>query len=449
MVVECSFVDEVVLLSMQIKKKIQEQMEQISDDIAEKVLQNPKLSDITQIIKEEVLRLGTILASTSLNHLVLKVSTESNIEGLKSKGKRERSLKTILGDIPYSRQAFYDSQNEKLCFPSDEAIGIQPGRLQSDVLSACVKLAIEVPFHEASSLYESLTGFSISEGAIYDATVEVGKCAELANVIPSQEDLAKSVDLFSTQNPGEAVHLVLSIDGAHEPLRPEESKRKGARGDYYWKECKGFRLFAVARRGQIAHLASWHQICDAHTFGDSLQAVVPFIKERKEECVVVADGAKWIWGQVGEQLPENRVEILDWYHAIEHLAEFADICFEKEKDKKNSWISKMKGYLMHDRLDSVVADIEQIAESKPKSNILKCNLIGYIKNNEKRMQYGAFSALGLTIGSGGMEAANKSICHNRLKKSGCWWKPSHANEMLRLRCAKANGTLDDIIKKCW
>ena len=61
----------------------------------------------------------------------------------------------------------------------------------------------------------------------------------------------------------------------------------------------------------------------------------------------------------------------------------------------------------------------------------------------------AFKKQNLTIGSGGMESANKSVAHIRLKRNGCWWKSPHANEMLRLRCAKTNGTLDRFLSKCW
>jgi hypothetical protein len=48
------------------------------------------------------------------------------------------------------------------------------------------------------------------------------------------------------------------------------------------------------------------------------------------------------------------------------------------------------------------------------------------------------------MGSGGIESANKFICHVRLKRSGAWWYVNHANQRLALRCAKYNGTFDVI-----
>ena len=51
---------------------------------------------------------------------------------------------------------------------------------------------------------------------------------------------------------------------------------------------------------------------------------------------------------------------------------------------------------------------------------------------------------GYPLGSGGMEAANQFICHTRLKRSGAWWYEINCNQMLALRCAKYNGTFDQV-----
>lgn len=43
-----------------------------------------------------------------------------------------------------------------------------------------------------------------------------------------------------------------------------------------------------------------------------------------------------------------------------------------------------------------------------------------------------------------MESSNKFICHVRLKRSGAWWYEESSNQMLALRCAKYNGTFDQV-----
>ena len=51
---------------------------------------------------------------------------------------------------------------------------------------------------------------------------------------------------------------------------------------------------------------------------------------------------------------------------------------------------------------------------------------------------------GYPLGSGGIESSNKFICHVRLKRSGAWWYEANSNQMLALRCAKYNGTLEQV-----
>ena len=51
------------------------------------------------------------------------------------------------------------------------------------------------------------------------------------------------------------------------------------------------------------------------------------------------------------------------------------------------------------------------------------------------------------IGSGGIESANKFICHTRLKRSGAWWLQTNGNGMLRLRCSLVKGTFNKAFEK--
>jgi hypothetical protein len=74
-------------------------------------------------------------------------------------------------------------------------------------------------------------------------------------------------------------------------------------------------------------------------------------------------------------------------------------------------------------------------------------LVTYLRNNSHRINYAAARKRQLPCGSGGIESANKAICHTRLKRSGAWWYEENANTMLALRCAKANGTLDSLYLK--
>ena len=73
-------------------------------------------------------------------------------------------------------------------------------------------------------------------------------------------------------------------------------------------------------------------------------------------------------------------------------------------------------------------------------------LIVYLHNNRKRIHYRGDRIGGYPIGSGGIESANKFICHTRMKRSGAWWVKETGNAMLRIRCSIYNGTYDGVFQ---
>jgi hypothetical protein len=74
-------------------------------------------------------------------------------------------------------------------------------------------------------------------------------------------------------------------------------------------------------------------------------------------------------------------------------------------------------------------------------------LIADLQRHQERLAYRFARKGGSPMGSGGIESANKCICHVRLKRSGAWWYVTNANHMLALRCAKYNGTFDRVFAR--
>ena len=48
------------------------------------------------------------------------------------------------------------------------------------------------------------------------------------------------------------------------------------------------------------------------------------------------------------------------------------------------------------------------------------------------------------MGRGGMESSHKCMGPVRLKRSGAWWDAANSTHLLARRCAKDNGTLDQV-----
>ena len=240
---------------------------------------------------------------------------------------------------------------------------------------------------------------------------------------------------------------MLAIDGAFTPVRPEPSPRKGKRGPGEWKEAKGFRIYLIDGI-RIIHLISWHQVQNNEELAEALLEIkkAGLIPEDKVRLCIIGDGADWIWNRGLEIFPTAKT-ILDYYHCSEYLHEAANAQYGKGSTNARQLVEVGLTRLFNDDFDNMIAELRSI---KPASKAAKEKIestIAYLIKHELDVNYGKARRGGYHIGSGAIESANKFIGHVRLKRSGAYWYPSYANNILKLRCAKYNGTYDRVIKR--
>lgn len=251
--------------------------------------------------------------------------------------------------------------------------------------------------------------------------------------------------------------MVLAIDGADVPTRPESAKgrrqgrrktrAKRAHWQGEWREAKGFRFYLVDEE-RIVHVLSWHQVQTDDELAASLQQVkdANLIPEHQVRLCVIADEARWIWKHVAHLFP-SAIEILDYFHCTEHLGKVAALQYADDPERQHEWLEATLARLFSDQAHGVIWGLQrmQSADAQTEQEIGK--LVGYLQEHLERVRYQFFRKGGYPIGSGGIESANKFICHVRLKRSGAWWYVTNANQMLALRCAKYNGTLDRVFQR--
>jgi hypothetical protein len=147
--------------------------------------------------------------------------------------------------------------------------------------------------------------------------------------------------------------------------------------------------------------------------------------------VCLGDGHSGIW-KLFEQIatPEQRLEILDWFHLKENL-------FKVGGSLKR--ILKAEALLWHGNVEDVLGLFK---DSKLKQ---AQNFCAYLQGHTSRIvNYAYFQSMLLVpipIGSGSVESAVKQI-DQRLKLTGAQWNPNNVNRMLALRCNYLSGSLN-------
>ena len=159
----------------------------------------------------------------------------------------------------------------------------------------------------------------------------------------------------------------------------------------------------------------------------------------------VADGAAWIWNLAAHHF-ENAVEIVDWYHATQHLWEIANAWYGQGQKKADCWVKKNKARLMEDGVERVVASIKQWKPSDEDGEKVKRENLHYFTVNARRMLYATFEINDFYIGSGSVESACKQYGQGRLKGAGMRWKKPGIEAIAHLRSAMLNRRTDSILQ---
>lgn len=365
---------------------------------------------------------------------------------LKTRGDKSRKVETAIGSFELLRPYFYCSDCHYGFYPVDRALGLSTDIRQFDVQDIEAWLAGELPFDTAEEAYKRCTGNMAGKHHIHKVTRDIAGKLNVLDACPSRDELLLRLQNIAADKFGRPV-LMLALDGAHVPLRPEPSPRSGKRGKGNWKESKGFRFYFVDSE-RIIHLISWHQVQSDKELVNALQAIkdADFFPEERVRLCVTGDGAPRIRNRVKELYPDAK-EILDYYHCAEHLHELSHAQYGKGSVKAREWVEATLVRLFHNQVKAVMNGLMRMKAKTDDAAEKITSLRNYLFEHRKRVNYGAARRGGYHIGSGAIESADKFIGHVRLKRSGAWWYRSFANNILKLRCAKYNGTYDRIIEK--
>lgn len=354
---------------------------------------------------------------------------------LSAKRQDERKLVTTIGEFSIKSPYYYCTKCKSGFRPFDRSLNLRPGNLQYDLQKVIVKVSASQTFKETAEIIGDIYGLKISPEVVHQLTQELGSEAELTQIIPTKEEVKKAIERASKGKKWRPV-LVFAADGAMTPIR---TKKKGV--PHCWKEAKGFRVFLMDE-DHIVHLISWHQVGNKEKFCEALEHIKNedlFPKSEVRMCCV-ADGADWIWDSILKYFPDCR-QVLDYYHCIEHIHEFATERYSDPSDAEK-WVTATKFRIFHNKAKEVISGLKRMRCTGEISK-KRDQLVNYLSNNLHRLDYGAARRGKYPIGSGAIESANRFICHTRLKKSGAWWKVDYANNVLKLRCARYNKKFDE------
>lgn len=399
-------------------------------ELEKKVLD--KVPDTLPRFLEEVIQISTTSLHPALSHWQQPCPKCS--ERAEAQDWRQRTVTTICGKITFERPWFVCDHCGHNFSIADRTLGLQPrARLSKGLEEWIISLGARTSFVEAAHLLEELTRLKVSDETIRQHTERRGNEIEV-------ELQAASEQVKKTQEPAEPLDpapgvLMVETDGVMVRYRDGWHEVKlglvagHQDGDMLTPsyiavrmraEEFGPRLLAEAARRGALEVVAWE--------GPITQRGLAVLRK----VIVLGDGAVWIWNLAAEHFGE-RIEIVDFYHASEHIWTVAKaLCGEGALEAK-SWAGEQIKELLEKGAGPVMKALaEAKAETDASAEILRVER-EYFRKNAARMDYPTFRSLGLPIGSGAVESSAKHLVQQRMKGPGARWSDLGAQGVLNVR----------------
>jgi len=297
-----------------------------------------------------------------------------------------------------------------------------------------------LPYDQCEQVMERIGERYVSDSSIWRQTQRYGARME-AEVEHQRQQVSVERIQFPDARHDHDQRKALSMDGGMVNIRGEG-----------WRELKVGAVFDVEKRlernpqtqelDEMAHGVNVNYTAvlgSKDAFKPALWALavqhdLPTARNRS----VVADGALWIWDVAEDVCPEG-TQVVDWFHAVEHLSEAAHALYPDDKDTHNRkrWLKMHKDHLYMGRIHKIIAALHR--RERP-------DLALYFERHQRRMQYLEFRESGLPIGSGTVESGVKQY-KQRLCGTGMRWDYDCAQRMLVIRSASLSDTFDELWQK--
>ena len=333
----------------------------------------------------------------------------------------EKRVVTLHGERKIARSYYHCSSCGRGFCPIDKVLELDGGCTTITVRARIARLAALVPFGRCSLELKHLCGIGISA-----KTVE--RVAELVGSQIGKEAAEVEAHVLSglAQEPELAPErLYVTVDGAMAPMKDG------------WRECKVGAVYeaSIDDKGEVVARDIEHvgTFGNAEAIGDKVYALA-FRRgvERCDDTVVLGDGGRWIWKQAKNNFPKA-TQILDFYHAAEHLSEIAKARYGAQTPKAAKWLEDRCCDFLEGRHARVMRSIRAWKPVEKPDIKTKHENVGYFEHNRERMHYDQYRAKQMHIGSGIAESSCKCLVQARLKQSGMRWTQTGAESILQLR----------------
>lgn len=366
----------------------------------------------------------------------------------RSKGKRKTTIKTVYGEVEYSRHV-YETKTEAgkkaYLYLLDREIGMDKiGLISTNLAEKITATVVESPFRVTAKTITETCGQSISHGGVWNVVQMVGE------KMNEEEDAdVKKLKSGSPEGKKEVKVLFEEMDGLWIKMQGHSAKKAPGKEMKIGTVYEGWDTDSKDARRLVGKtvIAGMEKSSE---FLEKREAQINSIynTDEIELRILNGDGGSWISDPYGDDI----IEQLDRFHVIKAI---------REKIAHEDYQKKLRKLLGERKIEELIEAVQIYADSvaakdendKKESNALE--LKKHLENNKEKIL--RYDERDLSIpqppegvvykGMGVQENQNATVIAMRMKHGRKRWKEHSANNMAKLLYHNENGNLLEKVKR--
>jgi hypothetical protein len=364
---------------------------------------------------------------------------------------RSKPVLTVVGRVEVLRPYYLCPHCHTGQFPADAELDIENTEFSPGVRRMQAVVGQESPFDHGRQQMKLLADLEVTTKAVERTAEAIGE-----NIAErEQEEIQRAVQLDLPMVVGEPVPILyVQMDGTGVPVVKKETVGRQGKTEGQPAHTRETKLGCVFTQTTWDKKGYPIRDPDSTTYTGAIETAEEFGKRiyveawkrgwsRAEKKVVMGDGAEWIWNLAEQHFP-GAVQIVDLYHARQHLWDLARRLHPNDQMNQKAWMKiHQRRLLDKGKIEKLVVALRSIVSTNPEVAEKIRVEADYFERNAERMRYPKFRRHHLFVGSGVIEAGCKTVIGSRLKQSGMFWTVRGANAIIALRCCHLNGRFED------
>lgn len=363
---------------------------------------------------------------------------------------RPKQVLTVLGPISIERPYYLCPHCHRGQSPRDGELDIKGTEYSPGVRRMMAVVGSETSFEHGREELELLAGLQVTTKAVERQAEAIG--ADIVQKEQAQTKRAKQLKLPEVIGSAVSV-LYIEMDGTQVPMVRCELEGRAGRTQGQPARTREVKLGCVFTQTTTEEQGRPVRDEASTTYTGAIETAEEFghrlyteAWERGWSCaakkVIIGDGADWIWN-IAEQHFPGAIQIVDLYHAREHLWELARALYPTDQAKQKRWMMRQQSKLDAGQIETLVRSLRSLQTADPQLADKIRTEADYFERNAARMRYPQFRRQKLFVGSGVIEAGCKIVIGSRLKQSGMFWTLRGANAIIALRCNRLSRKFED------